>query len=291
MPNYNNSLYSNTSDSSRNGGGSWVYANGELYHYGRPGMKWYQTIFGGYDNPKSLVYDPNYGKGSKYNTSGGTQQHYNLKNLTGAKGLAKYARDTANSYRSHVGRNLQKYYVREYANRSQKRYKDFAKDDTKPTSFLDNYVKRHGKDISVAKRKAKVGDLSDTLDMFIQSAQFNVLDGVNQFLKNQDWDDEVDDFLGLILGKQSDYGKSRHSKKTSSSSNTTSIMNKPNGPTTNFEKDLKSVGATGYGNRNNNISAPATSTGKTNPALVNNPYMSPEFLAELQFNSKKNKYF
>jgi len=35
-----NDLYSNASASSRNGGGSWVYMDGELYHYGRPGMEW-----------------------------------------------------------------------------------------------------------------------------------------------------------------------------------------------------------------------------------------------------------
>lgn len=37
---YRKDLYSNTSDSSRNRGGSWVYINGELYHAGVLGMKW-----------------------------------------------------------------------------------------------------------------------------------------------------------------------------------------------------------------------------------------------------------
>ena len=41
---------------------TWTYQNGELYHYGRPGMEWGKNIFGGIDNPKSLTYDPNYGK-------------------------------------------------------------------------------------------------------------------------------------------------------------------------------------------------------------------------------------
>lgn len=35
-----NDLYSNSSRSSRNGGGTWTYINGELYHFGRPGMQW-----------------------------------------------------------------------------------------------------------------------------------------------------------------------------------------------------------------------------------------------------------
>ena len=52
---------------------TWTYQNGELYHYGRPGMKWGKTIFGGIDNPKSLIYDPNYGKGRFPFTSNSSQ--------------------------------------------------------------------------------------------------------------------------------------------------------------------------------------------------------------------------
>ena len=44
---------------------TWTYQNGELYHFGRPGMEWGKNIFGGINNPKSLTYDPNYGKSQR----------------------------------------------------------------------------------------------------------------------------------------------------------------------------------------------------------------------------------
>ena len=129
---YSNYMYSNAPVSSRRGGGSWVYVNGELYHYGRPGMKWYQTIFGGYDNPKSMTYIQGYGKqkarnayeqkmatrdSSGRNPSLGAKIYNTGRRITGearavGSGLRAVGR-SARDYASYVKGNINKYYLNE----------------------------------------------------------------------------------------------------------------------------------------------------------------------------------
>ncbi len=208
-------LYSNTSESSRQGGG-WVYMNGELYHYGRKGMKWYETIFGGYDNPKSMTYDPNFGK-----SNGDIQTNkWNLNSKKGRKNAWNYVKGTGrtalNSIRSgSAAKNFNKYYIRgtqkdvydKYLNNRKENAESRKNQNKNGASYLDRFENKQIDD--AYKVKAKGGNsIFKSINLAIQNAEYDVAKGINNFLKQNKWDDEVDDFLSMIFGR-SEYNKNR----------------------------------------------------------------------------------
>jgi hypothetical protein len=193
-----NSLYSNSPYSSRMGGG-WIYSDGELYHYGRKGMKWYKTIFGGYDNPKSYTYDPDRGKWDNFKNQVSTGWQ-NVKGFT-----------------SNAVKNTQKYYTdpmaRDLKNRQQARngfidnHKDFTAyknsenfSSLKMTHLEKMMEKQYGDGSAVFKQMHNNPSLMNAINLMFQNAQYDVVSGVNKFLKKVGLDDEVDAILSKFVG-------------------------------------------------------------------------------------------
>jgi hypothetical protein len=216
-----NSLYSNSPYSSRMGGG-WIYSDGELYHYGRPGMKWYKTIFGGYDNPKSLTYDPDRGK------------RENFKNIT------SNAWQNVKGFVSNAGKNFNRYYGTEakqrmtikgahnYNNADWYKYKKDNPGEVKgnkgwsmvTTSHLEEYMAKQIRDgNAVADELVNNPSILNKLNMVLQNTQFRVAYNVNNMLKKMGLDDEVDDLISKFTGEESGYGKMRRMQDNGNAQN------------------------------------------------------------------------
>ena len=182
------SLYSNSSRSSRMGGG-WIYQNGELYHYGVPGMKWYQTIFGGYDNPRSMTYDPKRGLRENLRTIGSNA----LSNIKG--------------YGKHVKSNINKYYYSPFKN---ERRKDLSKVygnvhdksiKANNITYIDRYLNKQLRDGSATLEKLQDDpSVINIANQALQTAQFGGVYAANQLLKKLGLDDEVEKIMVSILG-------------------------------------------------------------------------------------------
>ena len=211
-------LYSNSSPSSRAGGGTWVYLDGELYHYGRKGQKWYQVIFGGYDNPKSLTYDPHRDNSSYAQQMRGTVSTKDrIKNtITTAPararviaGRAKSNINYATGFAKNAASNFKKYYyegtkqdVRERYKGNQHIYDTYI--GSRPTSHLEEYMGKQLRDGHAwAQKFDEKSSLFNTINLAIQNAQYDILKGLNGFLRRKGWDDKVDNFISKILGRTS----------------------------------------------------------------------------------------
>ena len=244
---YRKDLYSNTSESSRKGGGSWVYINGELYHYGRPGMEWGKHLPGTdwwkaqtakvanvYKQAKAdYQRDTAMGRyGSNRTVNGATRARATVSALRKTasylgKGLTKYGKKLpghmVNEARN-IGRN-----IREDARDLGVKAKKFAKN---PKGFINNYAKARWAEVRSFIQKfhkdsanranssvnsntllskfvnsqaqesceayAKMmdqGGVTTSINTAIQSAQYNIVNGINSWLQSKGWDDEVDDFM------------------------------------------------------------------------------------------------
>ena len=218
-----NSLYSNSPYSSRMGGG-WIYSDGELYHYGRPGMKWYKTIFGGFDNPKSLTYDPNRGK------------RENIRNI------ASNAWENVKGFAGNAAKNFNRYYGAEakqrmtikgahnYNNADWYDYKKKNPGELKgskggsitTTSHLEEYMAKQIRDgNAVADDLLNNPSILNKLNMVLQNTQFRVAYNVNNMLKKMGLDDEVDDLISKFTGEESAYGRARRLQDQGSKRNNT----------------------------------------------------------------------
>lgn len=224
-------LYSNTSESSRRGGG-WVYMNGELYHFGRKGQKWYQTIFGGYDNPKSMTYDPNYGKVASAtsnnfygklgavgkNSDFASKKKWNLTTKAGRRNAVNYAK----GFLGNAANNFNKYYIegtkRDVSDRFKRNvFENQRQRETNSatgTTHLREFENKQIRDATAVNQKAwEDGKMSvfESLNLAIQNAQYSIVRGVNDFLQKKGWAESVDRFLSKFLG---DSGYSTRTKMT-----------------------------------------------------------------------------
>lgn len=218
-----NSLYSNSPYSSRMGGG-WIYSDGELYHYGRKGMKWYKTIFGGYDNPKSFTYDPDRGKFDNF------------------KGQLSTGWQNVKGFASNAKKNFNRYYGTEakqrmtikgahnYNNADWRGYKRDNPGEIKgkngwsmiTTSHLEEYMAKQIRDgNAVADDILTNPSILNKLNMVFQNTQFRVAYNVNNMLKKMGLDDEVDDLISKFTGEESGYGKMRRMQAHGSELNNT----------------------------------------------------------------------
>lgn len=179
------SLYSNSPRSSRTGE-AWVYQDGELYHFGRKGMKWGQNIFGGFDNPLSLVYDPNYGKGK----------------------IQKFGSDAwqkVKGYGSNVGKRVQKGYNDFAANSRYNARQEFQSNvyEQDRHNFRDTKVglldRARAKELEDGKKAVKKMTDNPTLinafNVMFQNAQYNVVSAVDDLLEKLDIGGKVTDFF------------------------------------------------------------------------------------------------
>ena len=204
-----NSLYSNSPYSSRMGGG-WIYSDGELYHYGRKGMKWGKTIFGGYDNPRSFTYDPDRGI------------------LGNAKEWFSVAQDNVSGYGKHVKRNATREFrnstkgarkafntsVRNFKDRNLTRqaffdnrddYNEYKKNNANFSNLRMTHLeaameKEYNDGFNAYVKMHNNRSLSNTINAIIQNAQYDVVSGVNKFLKKVGLDDEVDAIISKFRG-------------------------------------------------------------------------------------------
>lgn len=190
-----------------NYGDHWIYQDGELYHYGRKGMKWGETIFGGYDNPKSLTYNPNFGLGRNIGNAVSTVWN-NTKGFT-----------------SNAAKNFDKYYGRE-----------FKKNISSKSNYMNNVAdwNRYGKandyknigmthlEANMAKQirdgnqvfanLVKNPSIMNKLNLAFQNAQYDIVAGANNILKKLGLDDEVDAILSLFMGNSEARRNSRNNK-------------------------------------------------------------------------------
>jgi hypothetical protein len=252
---------------------TWTYQNGELYHYGRPGMKWGKTIFGGIDNPKSLIYDPNYGKERfpfKPNSSQSTRRERpsssaserviskinnrpkNSGSVSGRKRPSASAAEriadripNSSGSTTNTGRkrpsasaaeriadripnssgsttnNSPKHGISvQYGDPIENRKKPFYKIGNEFLDNRDNYD-RHKEhtlesdrnthlELAVAKQiqdgEEAYGMMmtnrrtKDMLNLAIQNAQYNIVSGLNNLVRNLGIDKQVDSFLDIFLG-------------------------------------------------------------------------------------------
>ncbi len=187
-----NSIYSNSSRSSRMGGG-WIYQDGELYHYGRKGMKWYKTIFGGYDNPKSYTYDPDRGLGT------------NIKNAVSS------GWQNTKGFASNASKNFNKYYVNDFkrnispnTNYTRNKTEMFRYEKTLGNSSMTHLEANMAKQIrdgdAAFEKMVENPSFFNKLNLAIQNAQFDIVSGMNSLLKKIGLDDEVDALLSVFMG-------------------------------------------------------------------------------------------
>ena len=207
-----NSLYSNSPYSSRMGGG-WIYSDGELYHYGRKGMKWYKTIFGGYDNPKSFTYDPDRGKFDNFKSQLST-------GWQNVKGFASNAKKNFNRYYGTEAK--QRMTIKGAHNYNNADWYDYKKNNPgeikrknsnsaiSTTSHLEEYMAKQIRDgNAVADDLLNNPSILNKLNMVLQNTQFRVAYNVNNMLKKMGLDDEVDDLISKFTGEESGYGRMR----------------------------------------------------------------------------------
>ena len=212
------SLYSNSPRSSRTGE-AWVYQDGELYHYGRKGMKWGKTIFGGIDNPRSLIYDPNYGKGRwRFNQNPTIKNAQRRPSVSRpSSGVSKVVKDAKNfgGWVFNKARKLGENSARSGWTSNQIDFNNYKSTSdmnkrvsespyiwsTRGMSHLEqNMTKqiREGQEAYNAMRND--GSIKNILNLAIQNAQYDVVSGLNNVLTKLGLDDEVDRVLSKFLG-------------------------------------------------------------------------------------------
>lgn len=209
----------------KNANSRWMYIDGELYHYddelyhyGRPGMEWGKHLPGtdwwkekigkisNYYNQSRRDYLEKTARGA--NASGSDRT---INGATRAKATINALRDTAR----YVGRGVDRNYINPLRNKSEynarKYYEDSKKNKSASrtgfagkeySSYLDRYADKQLRDADVFLDRlsgAENNSFLDSLNLSIQTAQFNVVNGINSFLKKKGWDDEVDNFLAKIL--------------------------------------------------------------------------------------------
>jgi len=100
-----------------------------------------------------------------------------------------------------------------------------------PLSHLDKMVGTEYEEALATYRNSMTnGSVGNTMNTFIQTAQFNVVKGLNSFLKKIGLDDEVDDFISKFRG-ESAFGKKRRLDNLNSQMNNGNLGSK--------EEDLK----------------------------------------------------
>lgn len=224
----NDNLYSNTSESSRNGGGSWVYINGELYHYGRPGMEWGKHLPGTEwwkekTGKISNLYQTTRGKYLENTARGLYGSNKTVNNLTKAKatvnalgktakyvgqGLAKYAKrlpghvvkETKN-IALNAREDMKEAYQKSYA-KSVNIIADYIEKmaQIKPGSFsadspLYEAVKKQGRDMAAAWGDSKEKTIMNYINTAIQATQYNIVSGINKYMVENNTMGTVDSFL------------------------------------------------------------------------------------------------
>lgn len=192
-------FYSNSPYSSRMGGG-WIYSDGELYHYGRKGMQWGKTIFGGYDNPLSFTYNPDYGLGRNIGNAVSTTWG----NVTG------YGKHVYNNANKKYGNSVRKAWRSATSPKSNYNYNvsewsKYKKDNNlNSTSKMTHLERNMGDQIedgyNAYNEMLKSPTFFNKLNFAFQNAQYDVVSGVNNVLRKLGLDDEVDAFLSVFLG-------------------------------------------------------------------------------------------
>ena len=231
---YSNYMYSNAPASSRRGGGSWGYVNGELYHFGIKGMKWGEHLpFTDYWKVGKNAY----GNYMKKNTTvgfnkdaNGVMTTYNKKpsklkafgyavNAAGtyarnrARNDIRRAKDAAINKRNAINQNIRyKTTDRYYSNLNN--FSEGMKN--MPTSHLEERMGKllnRGNDYIEALKQNPNSGIA-VLNLAIKNAQFNVLNGINSFLKKTGLDKKVDKFLSKFLGESNAVKSARLAEKS-----------------------------------------------------------------------------
>ena len=100
-----------------------------------------------------------------------------------------------------------------------------------PMSHLDSFMKsQYGEAVESYRNSMSNGNVGNMINSFIQTSQFNIVRGVNNFLKNIGMDDEVDKFISKFKG-ESNFTKNMRLKELNRQMN--------NGDLDSEEKDLK----------------------------------------------------
>ena len=212
------SLYSNSSRSNR-AEEAWVYQDGELYHYGRKGMKWGKNIFGGIDNPKSLMYDPNYGKGRwRFNQNPAIKNAQRRPIVSRPNsGVSKVVKDAKNfgGWVFNKARKLGENSARSGWTSNQIDFNNYKSTSdmnkrvsespyiwsTRGMSHLEqNMAKQIGEGQEAYDAMRDDGSIKNILNLAIQNAQYDVVSGLNNVLTKLGLDDEVDRVLSKFLG-------------------------------------------------------------------------------------------
>lgn len=208
-------LYSNLGHSSRSRGGTWVYINGELYHAGVKGMHWYQHLpwvdwyktassrYKQYSTPtpQSTSYIRKNGKAVAVTTP--------ASNPSKVKAFGRAIKDTASEMRSVYGDYLKgekEYYSKKASDSANAKYAGNKHIyDTyigsRPVSHLEKLM---GKMLDSGENFVNKSGIMNTINLAIRNAGYDVLKGINGFLRRKGWDDEVDNFLSKkVLHKAS----------------------------------------------------------------------------------------
>jgi len=194
---YSNYMYSNAPASSRRGGGSWVYVNGELYHVGIKGMQWGKHLPGTDWWRKTT--NSNMGgwrPGGKYSL--GERIVGNLKTAgQAARIYGQKLRESPGYYARQVRKNTR--------NEFERNRKESEAMGTRNLSHIQVAMQRQIEDGRKAVQKLVDNPNSrvNTINLAIQNAQYNILKGVNSFLTRFGLADKVDKFISKIIGNQS----------------------------------------------------------------------------------------
>ena len=228
-----NQNYRSNNDSYKTNG-KWIYIDGELYHWGIKGMKWGKHL-PGTDWWKDTA--SSYGGGFVGNlkTAGDALKRYgkmvNLQRQSitdeaktrGYQTGAKMAKGTGDKIAVAKGyaegqikalKNATKSAAASYLSNAAVNNWENMNSKT-PISHLDAMANKQWRDATTTyKNSLTDGKFSNFLNTFIQTAQFNVVNGVNKFLKSIGLDDEVDSFLSKFMGESNFTKSNRLSKET-----------------------------------------------------------------------------
>ena len=216
-----------------------VYKDNELYHYGRKGMKWGKTIFGGVDNPKSLTYDPYYGREQSslspshikptqriYPSFRGSEYAINknsTKSIKGTKGSigsgvrGNIINDSKNfggwvfdkarqlgeeSARKHWTGNAIDFNTYKSTSDMNKRVSDspYIWSHRGMSHLEQNMAKQIDDGRKAYEAMRDDGSIKNILNLAIQNAQYNIVSGINNVLTKLGLDDEVDRWLSKWIG-------------------------------------------------------------------------------------------
>ena len=217
--NYRNNLYSNSSESSRKGGGSWVYINGELYHYGRPGMEWGKHLPGTEwwkektDKIKSFyknAYDERAGNSAGPSWMGKTRATIGALGSTAkyvGQGLVKYGKKLPGHMVKEV-RNIGLNIREDMKDAYKKSYESSRNYIQKIANIFGQYGNKVNSDTKLSDRSlkecqefvdawktAKEGTIMQNINFAVQAAQYAFVSGVDKFMRDNNTAQAVDSFL------------------------------------------------------------------------------------------------